>query len=537
MIGVLALVRPWRHRVPVAAAAISAVLAAGCVGPTATSSPATTVPAGSPITTVRPSPTAATPRADGWRTATPETEGMDSPTLADGLRQLAAHHSPIHSLLIARHGRIVLDAYAYPYDGSTYHDLASVTKSITTTLIGIAADQGLLGLDAPMLSFFPERTIANRTERKERITVRHLASMTSGLDCRVDAREMTLRQMRASDDWVQFVLDLDTVAEPGRTFSYCSPGMHLLSAILARATGTSALDFARVNLFEPLGIDDVYWTADADGNSYGWGDLALHPADAAKIGLLFLQHGRWKNDPVISAEWVAAATTAQVTSTGRSEGYGYGWWVSLPAAEPTMFRADGNGGQRILGVPPWDLIVVTTGGGFSLDEATPFILASVTGSWQPLPANSGGLEQLDAAAAALSVAPDAEPTTELPPTAAAISGRSIEFEANAYHLRSLKLQFMAGASEATAVMDVGGEGVVREMVIGLDGRWRPSVGGRPIVARGSWTDATTFQFQVDEGPGIARYTVRTVVDGAIVRLELVGVADELVSIPGSLGGQ
>ncbi|HVL24905.1 MAG TPA: serine hydrolase domain-containing protein, partial [Thermomicrobiales bacterium] len=124
-------------------------------------------------------------------------------------------------------GEAFLGASFYPYDGTTPHDLASVTKSVTTTLIGIAIDQGALALDEPLLSFFPDRTIANVDARKKALTVGDLASMQTGLDCVWQPDEPTLAAMEASPDPVQFTLDLPMVAEPGTTWEYCSPGMHL----------------------------------------------------------------------------------------------------------------------------------------------------------------------------------------------------------------------------------------------------------------------------------------------------------------------
>lgn len=477
-------------------------------------------------------------RPDGWPTAAPESEGLDSATLAEALRRLATEGSKVHSLLIARHGTIVVDAYAYPYDGSTYHDLASVTKSVTTTLVGIAADQGLLDLDAPMLSFFPGRAIANLSDPKEAITVRHLAGMTSGLDCLYLSGETTLAEMVASDDWVQFALDLESIAEPGQRFAYCSPGMHLLSAILTSATGQSALEFARANLFEPLGIVDAYWPADAAGISHGWGGLALHPRDAAKIGQLILQGGRWADVQMVSPEWVAAATTAQAETGGyKAEDYGLGWWVARPSVEPmTFFRADGNGGQRILGVPELDLLVVTTGGGFALDEVTPGIIASATDGWRPLPPNPAAVALLDEAVDLLGATPDAAPLSALPPAATRISGRTIDFGENRYAIRSLRVEFTEGASEAIAVFDAMNESPVREMVVGLDGISRMSRAGRPIAAQGRWIGEETFAIEVDEGPGIATYTLRLSVTDEQVVLEagsvsLIGTIDAAPGLP------
>jgi len=148
-----------------------------------------------------PTPTPTYWPTQGWRTSTPEEQGFDSAKLTEGLQAIQQKGTKIHSLLIIRNDAVFLDAYFYPYDGSIYHDVASVTKSLTTTLIGIAAEQGKLDLDAPMLSFFPERTIANRDARKERITIRHLASMTAGLDCDERGDATTLEAMRASEDW------------------------------------------------------------------------------------------------------------------------------------------------------------------------------------------------------------------------------------------------------------------------------------------------------------------------------------------------
>ena len=299
-------------------------------------------------------PTGSQQTSGDWRVGTPESEGFDSATIARGLRAFGATAgpSPLHSLLLVRHDALFLEAYLYPYDGSTYHDVRSVTKSVTTTLLGIAADRGLLDLDAPMVSFFPDRTIANRDARKDRITVRHLASMSSGLDCTVEGGERKLLEMVASDNYVQFALDLPMAREPGDTFSYCSPGMHLLSAILTKATGMSELEFARGNLFGPLGITDVSWPADAQGYSYGWSELALHPRDAAKLGLLFLHGGSWNGHQVVPASWVAEATKRQVGTGGPwQEDYGYGWWISRPGEVVDSFRASGDLGQRIIVVP------------------------------------------------------------------------------------------------------------------------------------------------------------------------------------------
>ena len=264
---------------------------------------------------------------EGWRSSTPEDQGSASAKLAEALLTMREKNINIHSLLVTRNGLVVADAYFYPYDGKTVHELASVTKSVMTTLIAIASDQGKLKFDQPMLSFFPERTIANRDARKERITVRHLASMSSGLDSVGKERdEGTLKEMRASPNWVQFSLDRRVVWEPGTHFIYDSPAIHLLSPILQQATGMTALDFARKNLFEPLGIQEAIWPTDPQGYNNGSAYIYLHPRDAAKIGYLWLNRGQWEGKQIVSRDWVKNSVKAQI-KTGEGDDYGYGWWV------------------------------------------------------------------------------------------------------------------------------------------------------------------------------------------------------------------
>ena len=152
-----------------------------------------------------------------WTTTTPEEQGIDSAKLAAALVAMRDELYGLHSLLVIRDGKALVDATFYPYDGTSPHDLGSVTKSVLTTLIGIAVEQGKLQLDDSVLSFFPDRTIANRDERKERITVADLASNASGLACLREPVEPTRAAMTASDDWVRFVLDLPMTAEPGST--------------------------------------------------------------------------------------------------------------------------------------------------------------------------------------------------------------------------------------------------------------------------------------------------------------------------------
>lgn len=424
----------------------------------------------------------------GWQSSTPEEQGFDSGILADGLQAMQATN--LHSLLIIRNGYVVMDAYYDPYNDAIPHKLASVTKSVMTTLIGIAIDQGKLQLDQPMVSFFQDRTIANLDSLKELVTVRHLVSMRNGFKsgC-LGSDEPTLDAMRANPDWVQAALDREMEEEPDTSFCYDSPGMHILSAILQEATGMTAFEFARQTLFEPLGIREAYWQSDPQGYTRGWGDLYLKPGDAAKIGYLWLNHGIWEDKQIVSASWVADSVKAH--SNAGADSYGYGWWVG----EDSYF-ALGRGGQNIRVYPSLNAIVVTTASGVDYDEIVPLLLAAFAEPDEALPANPAGVAKLVATLASLAEAPAPWPISRLPAIAEVISGKTYVFGPNVADLATLRLEF-DGSDEVTLYMNLEGVDVV--WPIGLDGAYRLADSGQGL--RGYWADSQTLVIEVfEEGP-------------------------------------
>lgn len=434
----------------------------------------------------------------GWERATPESAGFDSGKLAEALLRIRAEVPNTHSVTLLANGRMILDATFYPYDGRQPHNLASVTKSVMTTLIAIAGDQGRLGLDQPALDFFPGRTIAHLDDRKRRITVRQLAGMTSGLACFGEHDEPTLHEMNASPDWVQFTLDLPMAEEPGTVFSYCSPGMHLLSAILQEATGQTAFDFARENLFGPLGIAEVAWPADPQGVTHGWGDLQLYPGDAAKIGHLFLDGGVWDGKQIVPADWVREATRLQVeTSAYWDDDYGLGWWVMTGDAIP-QYAALGRGGQRIGVFPSLGAVAVTTAGGIESGQALDRVGAALVSPGQALPDNPEAARKLAEAIRAVTVPPKPAAPGELPAIAAMVSGRTYVFDPNPLQLASLRFDFDRPDS-ASFAMTFSDEQPPRTGEIGLDGvlRMFPGEDGVTAGMRGTWTSAEDFAAEYD----------------------------------------
>jgi CubicO group peptidase (beta-lactamase class C family) len=456
---------------------------------------------------------------DGWRTSSPEAQGIDSGALVDAFDYIRQHRLPIHSLLIVRNGYVVLDAYFYPYAAGERHDVASVTKSVTSTLVGIAIGKGQIrGVNQPLLSLFKGIPVTNLDERKRNIAIQDLLTMTSGLDCHFNQGEITLRQMEQSKNWVEFALGLPMSDKPGEHFEYCSPGMHLLSGVLTRVSKTSALDYARRELFMPLSITDVVWPADRDGVTHGWGDLQLQPRDMAKLGYLWLNEGRWNGKQIVPEAYLRAAT--QVHSHAPwEEDYGYGIWV-YPQVAGGLFEANGRGGQRISVLPTKNMVLVMTGGGFEPGEIGKFLLASVK-SDGVLAENSIAISKLRAAMAA-AAGPLATTTTaapRLPDTAFRISGKLYDVASNPLDLASFQVNFSAD-SNATLQLNFS-DSHSEKLSMGMGGVPKLSGSGveRTAVV-GSFEDAETLFIDYNQIARINHIELRLRFTGNRVTIQL-----------------
>ena len=315
---------------------------------------------------------------DDWKISTSEAQGFDKSVLLELTNRIqAGTYGEIHSLLIVRHGYLVLEEYYRGYDRNRIHPVYSVTKSVTSALIGIAMDQGKLkGTDGKLLAFFPEYTsVANLDANKQAITLADVLTMRAGFDWNEqiapygDPRNPTY-QLAASSDWIKYMLDLPMSDRPGTRFRYNSGCSVLLGGILRNATGVQAHEFARNYLFQPLGIVNVQWETGAQGlTNTGWG-LSMQPRDMAKIGFLYLKNGLWESKRIISEDWVKTSTENHVDLSDPFS-YGYQWWLMplenvaghSPQADDIKI-AWGWGDQFIFVIPSLDMVVVSTAGNF-----------------------------------------------------------------------------------------------------------------------------------------------------------------------------
>ena len=410
---------------------------------------------------------------DGWRAATPESQGLDSETLAKAFDFIRGNDINIHSMMIIRNGYVILDAYFYPYTPGTVHDLASVTKSVTSALIGIAIDNGYIkSVHQAIIDFFPEYEVEYLDEYKKKLTLEHLLTMRSGFDCGFQHGEQELFDMFESDDWIDFTLNMPMAAEPGRRWAYCSPNVHLLSAIISRTTGMNTLNFAKKHLFELLGFKEVIWPSDPDGINFGWGDLHITSHDMAKIGYLYLNDGVWDGRQLISSAWVDDSKPNHVKFRDGG-GYGYLWWD--PGHTPGFYEAVGRGGQRICVWPEKRFVIVFTGGGFEPGDVGSYF-GSAYKSDDPLPENSDAYRLLQEKIKAAAKPHRPEPVASLPEIAKGISGKIFVLDANSYDLRSISLTFQKKGEAVVSIEHEDGRREVRP--VGLDNVYRISSEGR-----------------------------------------------------------
>ena len=294
-----------------------------------------------------------------WLNSTPEAQGMDSALLSQMLDYINYKEFNLDSIIVVRNGYIVLEEYPDPgFTEKSPHNLYSVTKSITSALIGIAIDKGYINdVDQKVIDFFPNKTILNLDSRKQRMTLEHLLTMSSGFKWEgPDDMLHSWGKAVLSGNPVEAILNQPMDYEPGTTWYYNGGCSHLLSAILTATTGNTTLDFAREYLFGPLGIRSVTWPTDPQGIYYGGQDIWLKPRDMAKFGYLFLNNGFWDGEQIISEDWVVNSTKPSF-ALNDVDAYGYQWWINQPLG---AYYAYGFDEQRIYVIPDYDLVIIFT---------------------------------------------------------------------------------------------------------------------------------------------------------------------------------
>lgn len=333
---------------------------------------------------------------DDWETARPEEVGLDVAALCRITNELADQNRwNIHAVVVVRHGKLVFEAYAagededwsgpvghIPHDAATKHSMMSISKSVVSLLFGIAIERKLIaGTDIPVLPFFSEYAV--KTPKWDKILLRHLLTMTPGIDWNEDTAWMdpynTVRAMYEAADPYPYILGREVLHEPGTKWQYNTGATELLGAVLKKATGKRVDQFAKEALFDPLHIEDFEWGAMLNGEPAAGAGLRLRPRDAAKIGQMVLNGGAWHGQRIVPEDWVKQSTKPRLDTPWGGMQYGYQWWFGSSRLDGgTMIdwsAAFGLGGQRIFIVPAFDLVVVTTAGLYADGRQNAFVRA------------------------------------------------------------------------------------------------------------------------------------------------------------------
>ena len=308
---------------------------------------------------------------DGWEISSLDAEGVDSKKINDLMQNiLDGNIDNIHGIVIIKNGKLVLEEYFDGFDRETKHRIFSASKSVTSILIGMAIDRGMIeGVDSRVYEFFSEYEGARWIDQRYDITLKQALTMTAGLDWKdweypgYDSRDTT-SQMTRSSDWLEFVLNRDTKEPPGKQFAYNNGLTMLLGGVIKNTTGQNANRFAEKNLFARLGISDYSWDTGSSGIvNTAWG-LSMKPRDMAKIGYLFLNGGKWHNKRIVSQDWVDdSVKDYAMQDVFLGTGYGYQWWCGKSKINEQVvetFYAAGHGGQYIFVCPALDFVTVVT---------------------------------------------------------------------------------------------------------------------------------------------------------------------------------
>jgi CubicO group peptidase (beta-lactamase class C family) len=418
--------------------------------------------------------------------------------------------------MVLRNGHVVAEGFWSPYMRNDPHMMFSLSKSFTSTAVGLAAAEGKLSIDDTVLQHFPDDAPGEPSANLKGMRIRDLLAMSTGQH----AEEMQKFSF-AEKGLTKAFLGLPVAHKPGTHFWYNTPATYMLSAIVNKATGQDLMEFLRPRLFEPLGIENPTWEKSPDGISMGGFGLKVRTEDVARFGQLYLQRGEWGGKQLVPAAWIDAATSRQA-SNGSSptsdwdQGYGYQFW----RCRHGLYRGDGAFGQFCIVMPEQKVVVAITSGTRDLQGVMNVVWDHLLGGVKPtaLPDEAATKAKLDQKLAGLVLkTQEGKPTS---PKAARVSGRTFTFPENDDKIESVRLDF--SRTGATIVLNRAGQ--TSQAACGF-GEWKrggtlPGGDGQPQAAAGSgaWTDDETYtaRFYLYETPFRIAATFRFAGDALVL---------------------
>ena len=436
--------------------------------------------------------------------STPEQQGISSADLLAFVEAADREVDTMNSFMLVRHGHVVAEGWWAPYERDTPHILFSLSKSFTSTAVGLAIAEGKLNLDDQVIKFFPAEAPADPSANLRAMRVRDLLRMNTG-----NQLEPLIRvddPSKQTDTWVKTFLTHPVPFKPGTHFLYNSPATYMLSAIVQKVTGVTVLEYLRPRLFEPLGFKNPIWITSPQGITAGAYGLSARTEEIARFGELYLRKGMWNGKQLIPATWVEQATSMQ-TSTGSApasdwdQGYGYQFWRS----RHNSFRGDGAFGQYCMIIPELDAVVAITSGTRNMQQVMNLVWDKLLPAIKPrrLPDNSAARRQLEARLATLKVKFASGSASS--PLAASVTGKWFEFEENNRGIKAVSFDFnstptslIVRTSSGETRMTIERESWTSSRGMFTNGLDRAlSVPANPLAAAtGAWSADNTFTVKI-----------------------------------------
>lgn len=427
---------------------------------------------------------------------TPESQGVSSGALLGFVAAAEEKIDALHSVMIVRHGQVIAEGWWAPYSAGDRHELYSLSKSFTSTAVGLAVESGKLSVEDPVLKFFPDEAPEKPSTNLRAMRVRDLLTMATGHH-QDDIQKI---DWASQESLVKKFLALPVTHKPGTFFVYNTPATYMLSAIVQKVTGQTVLDYLRPRLFEPLGIENPTWDASKQGVSFGGFGLSIRTEDIARFGQLYLQRGQWRGKQLVPAAWVDSATSRWMSngSTPTSDweqGYGFQFW----RCRHGVIRGDGAHGQFCIIFPQHDTVVAITAGTRDLQGVLNVVWEKLLPALQSaaLPADAAAHAKLKGKLEDLSLRTPV--AVETAAAATAVSGKRYVLAANTHAIESFSLRTSTVGSMATELtVSIGGS---EQRITLTPGTWHrddlkggPSAG--PIAASGAWTASDTFSIDM-----------------------------------------
>ncbi len=378
------------------------------------------------------------PGAQTLPRSSPEAQGVSSEALLRFLTAIENSGQEFHSIMIVRNGHVIAEGWWAPYSAEHKQQTYSFSKSFTSTAIGFAADENLLSVEDPVITFFPDLLPSVISENLAALKVKHLLSMSVG-----HAKDsiLFLEQSPKGTPWAKTFLSLPVVEAPGSKFMYNSGASFMLAAIVTKVTGKTAHEYLTPRLFEPLGITGSTWTTNPDGINMGASHLRMKTEDMAKFGQLYLQKGKWKGQQILSEAWINAATSRQISTGNNNSSWGYGYGYQFWLNPPGGFRADGAYGQYSMVLPEQHTVVTITSESMDKEKTMHLVWDNLLPAMQgsALPANKAQNNNLQLKLKALAYEPPKGQSQS--PLAKTISGKTFMLEKNPFNAKSVSFRF------------------------------------------------------------------------------------------------